>query len=95
MEAEPKMEIVINADKDHKNIALGVDRLKSLIERIERLQEEIKELQKDVNDVFAEAKSVGYDVKIMRAVIRLRKMNAVDRDEQEYLLDTYKKALEL
>lgn len=95
MEEEPKMEIVINADKDQKNIALGVDRLKSLIERIERLQEEIKELQKDVNDVFAEAKSVGYDVKIMRAVIRLRKMNAVDRDEQEYLLDTYKKALEL
>lgn len=74
---------------------MGVDRLKSLIERIERLQEEIKELQKDVKDVFAEAKSVGYDVKIMRAVIRLRKMNAVDRDEQEYLLDTYKKALEL
>lgn len=95
METEPKMEIVINADKDPKNIALGVDRLKSLIERIERLQEENKELQKDVNDVFAEAKSVGYDVKIMRAVIRLRKMNAVDRDEQEYLLDTYKKALEL
>lgn len=95
MEAEPKMEIVINADKDPKNIALGVDRLKSLIERIERLQEEIKELQKDVNDVFAEAKSIGYDVKIMRAVIRLRKMNAVDQDEQEYLLDTYKKALGL
>lgn len=95
MEEEPKMEIVINADKDPKNIALGVDRLKSLIGRIERLQEEIKELQKDVNDVFAEAKSIGYDVKIMRAVIRLRKMNAVDRDEQEYLLDTYKKALEL
>ena len=95
MEEEPKMEIVINADKDPKNVALGVERLKSLIERIEHLQEEIKELQKDVNEIFAEAKAVGYDVKIMRAVIRLRKMNAVDRDEQEYLLDTYKKALEL
>lgn len=95
MEEEPKMEIVINADKDPKNIALGVERLQSLIERIEYLQEEIKDIQNDVKDVFAEAKSVGYDVKIMREVIRLRKMRAIDRDEQEYLLDTYKKALGL
>lgn len=95
MEAEPKMDIIKEADEKNNIEIVGVERLQSLIERIERLQEEIKELQKDVNDVFAEAKSVGYDVKIMRAVIRLRKMNAVDRDEQEYLLDTYKKALEL
>lgn len=95
MEEEPKMEIVINADKDPKNVALGVDRLKSLIERIERLQEEIKEIQNDVKDIFAEAKSCGFDVKIMREIIKLRKMNAVDRDEQEYLFDTYKKALGL
>lgn len=95
METEPRMEIVMNADKDPKNVALGVDRLRSLIERIERLQEEVKEIQSDIKDIFAEAKAVGYDVKIMREVIKLRKMNAVDRDEQEYLIDTYKRALEL
>ena len=83
METEPRMEIVMNADKDPKNVALGVDRLRSLIERIERLQEEVKEIQSDIKDIFAEAKAVGYDVKIMREVIKLRKMNAVDRDEQE------------
>lgn len=95
METEPRMEIVINTDKDPKNVALGVDRLRSLIERIERLQEEVKEIQSDIKDIFAEAKAVGYDVKIMREVIKLRKMNAVDRDEQEYLIDTYKRALGL
>lgn len=95
METEPRMEIVMNADKDPKNVALGVDRLRSLIERIERLQEEVKEIQSDIKDIFAEAKAVGYDVKIMREVIKLRKMNAVDRDEQEYLIDTYKRALRL
>lgn len=95
METEPRMEIVMNADKDPKNVALGVDRLRSLIERIERLQEEVKEIQSDIKDIFAEAKAVGYDVKIMREVIKLRKMNAVGRDEQEYLIDTYKRALGL
>lgn len=95
METEPRMEIVMNADKDPKNVALGVDRLRSLIERIERLQEEVKEIQSDIKDIFAEAKAAGYDVKIMREVIKLRKMNAVDRDEQEYLIDTYKRALGL
>lgn len=95
METEPRMEVVMNADKDPKNVALGVDRLRSLIERIERLQEEVKEIQSDIKDIFAEAKAVGYDVKIMREVIKLRKMNAVDRDEQEYLIDTYKRALGL
>lgn len=95
METEPRMEIVMNADKDPKNVALGVDRLRSLIERIERLQEKVKEIQSDIKDIFAEAKAVGYDVKIIREVIKLRKMNAVDRDEQEYLIDTYKRALGL
>ena len=45
--------------------------------------------------MFAEAKSAGFDVKIMRAILKLRKMNAADRDEQEFLLDTYRKALDL
>ena len=70
-------------------------RLRSLIERIERLEEEKKAIASDIKDIFAEAKSAGFDVKIMKAVIKLRKMNAADRDEQEFLLDTYKKALDI
>ena len=73
----------------------AADRLRSLIERIERLEEEKKALSGDIRDVFAEAKSAGFDVKIMRAILKLRKMNAADRDEQEFLLDTYRKALDL
>ena len=74
---------------------IAADRLRSLIERIERLEAEKKALSGDIRDVFAEAKSAGFDVKIMRAILKLRKMNAADRDEQEFLLDTYRKALDL
>ena len=74
---------------------IAADRLRSLIDRIERLEEEKKALSGDIRDVFAEAKSAGFDVKIMRAILKLRKMNAADRDEQEFLLDTYRKALDL
>lgn len=74
---------------------IAADRLRSLIERIERLEEEKKALSGDIRDVFAEAKSAGFDVKIMRAILKLRKMNAADRDEQEFLLDTYRKAIDL
>ena len=74
---------------------IAADRLRSLIERIERLEEEKKAISSDIRDIFAEAKSAGFDVKIMRAVIKLRKMNAADRDEQEFLLDTYRKALDI
>ena len=95
MEKEPKMDIINEADEKNNIEIVGVERLQSLIERIERLQEEIKEIQNDVKDIFAEAKSCGFDVRIMREIIKLRKMNEVDRDEQEYLLDTYKKALGL
>lgn len=74
---------------------LAVDRLRSLIERIERLEEEQKALSSDIRDIFAEAKSAGFDVKIMRTIIKLRKMTAADRDEQETLLETYRRALDL
>lgn len=75
----------------------GIDnkRLKSLIERVERLEEEKKAIASDIRDIFAEAKAIGFDVKIMRAIIKLRNMNAADRDEQEFLLDTYKRALDM
>jgi uncharacterized protein (UPF0335 family) len=69
------------------------DRLKSFIERIERLEEEKKALAEDIKEVFSEAKSVGFDVKIMRQLIRIRRMDEDDRDEQEALLDTYLRAI--
>ena len=72
---------------------VAADQLRSYIERIERLEEEKKSLADDVRDVFAEAKGNGFDTKTMRQVIRLRKMEAADRQEQEHMLDLYLIAL--
>jgi uncharacterized protein (UPF0335 family) len=72
---------------------VAADRLKSYIERIERLEEERTALGADIREVYAEAKSAGFDTKIMRQVIKLRKMDESDRQEQEHLLDLYKRAL--
>ena len=94
-EKEPNLPPVDEADNDPKNIQLSSDRLRSLIERIERLEEEKKAISSDIRDIYAEAKGAGFDVKIMRAIIKLRKMNAADRDEQEFLLETYRKALDI
>jgi uncharacterized protein (UPF0335 family) len=74
---------------------IAADQLRLFIERIERLEEEKKGMADDIRDVYAEAKGQGYDVKTMRAIIRLRKMEKNARDEAEYLLDTYKAALGL
>ena len=74
---------------------IASDRLRSLIERIEKLEEDKKEIATDIREVFAEAKSAGFDVKIMRAVLKLRKMDAADRDEQETLIEVYRKALDM
>jgi uncharacterized protein (UPF0335 family) len=67
--------------------------LRQFIERIERLEEEKKALAEDIKEVFAEAKSNGFDVKIMRKVISLRKIEPAELDEQETLIDLYKQAL--
>lgn len=69
------------------------DRLRLLIERIERFEEEKKGINDDITDAYNEGKAVGYDVKIMRAIVRLRKMKPDDRREMDLLLDTYKSAL--
>lgn len=74
---------------------VAADQLRLLIERIERLEEERKGVADDIKDVYAEAKSVGYDVKTIRAVVRLRKMESHVRQESEALLETYKAALGL
>ena len=71
------------------------DRLRRLIERFERLEEGKRGIADDIRDVYAEAKAVGYDPKIMRQVVRLRKMKPDDRNEMEMVLDTYKAALGL
>jgi uncharacterized protein (UPF0335 family) len=69
------------------------DRLRLLCERIEGLEEEKKVISDDIKDVYSEAKALGYDVKIIRQIVRLRKMEADDRREMETILDLYKKAL--
>ncbi len=69
------------------------DALKSYIERVERLEEEKKEIAEQVSDVFKEAKGNGFDIKIMKEMIKLRKMDAADRSEQEELIELYKHAL--
>lgn len=72
---------------------VAADQLRLLIERIERLEEEKKGIGDDIKDVYAEAKATGYDVKIIRQIVRLRKMPVHDRQEMEALLETYKAAL--
>ena len=72
---------------------IAADRLRSLIERIERLEEERKSLGDDIKDIYAEAKSAGFDVKVLRQVIRIRKQEPADVEEQETLLDLYRRAL--
>jgi uncharacterized protein (UPF0335 family) len=72
---------------------IAADRLRSIIERIERLEEERKALSSDIKDIFAEAKSAGFDVKVLRQLIRIRKQEPADVEEQETLLDVYRRAL--
>lgn len=79
----------------HNSNNVAADQLRLFIERIERLNEERKGISDDIRDVFSEAKSQGYDAKIMREAIRLRKMETHDRQEYEATLDTYKSALGL
>ncbi len=69
------------------------DQLRLLIERVERLEEEKKGVSEDIRDVYSEAKAFGFDAKIMRQIVRLRKMTKDDRAEMEAILETYKKAL--
>jgi uncharacterized protein (UPF0335 family) len=69
------------------------DQLKAFVERIERVHDERKELSNDVRDIYAEAKANGYDVKALRAVIRIRSQDAAERKEHEAILETYLHAL--
>ena len=71
----------------------AVDQLRSIIERIERLEEEKKAISEDIKDVYAESKGNGYDVKALRTIIRLRKQDPNERQEEESILETYMQAL--
>jgi uncharacterized protein (UPF0335 family) len=81
------------SEEQLKTGGVAADRLRSLVERIERLEEERKALASDIKDIYAEAKSAGFDVKVLRQLIRIRKQEAAEVEEQETLLDVYRRAL--
>ena len=72
---------------------IAAERLRSLVERIERLNGERKELGDDIKEIFAEAKSAGFDVKVMRVLIKIREQDVAAVEEREALLDVYRRAL--
>ena len=72
---------------------IAVDRLRSIVERVERLEAERKALGDDIKDVFTEAKSAGFDVKVIKQIIAIRKKDPSDVEELETLLDLYRRAL--
>lgn len=80
-------------DSDTQVGGIAADRLRSIIERVERLEEERKALAADIKDIFTEAKSAGFDVRTVKQIIRLRKQEPAEIEEQETLLDIYRRAL--
>ena len=79
--------------EETQNGPIASDRLRSLVERIERLEQERTLLGTDIKDIYTEAKSAGFDVKVLRQVIRLRKLEPAEAEEQETLLDLYRRTL--
>jgi uncharacterized protein (UPF0335 family) len=80
-------------EHESPSTSFAKDQLKAIIERIERLEEEKKTISDDIRDVYAEAKGNGFDVKALRTIVRLRKQDANERQEQETILETYMQAL--
>jgi uncharacterized protein (UPF0335 family) len=81
------------AEKEQPATRFAKDQLKAIIERIERLEEEKKATSDDIRDVYAEAKGNGFDVRALRSIVRLRKLDTDERREQQEVLDTYMHAL--
>ena len=77
------------------SVWIAGDQLRTIVERIENVEEEIKELTEAKKEIYQEAKGNGFDVKILREVIRVRKQDQKERDEQETLLDTYLEAIKV
>jgi uncharacterized protein (UPF0335 family) len=82
-----------NSEATEPATRFAKDQLKSIIERIERLEEEKKTISDDVRDVYTEAKGNGFDVKALRTIVRMRKQDANERQEQETILEMYMQAL--
>ncbi|MGB0570488.1 MAG: DUF2312 domain-containing protein [Alphaproteobacteria bacterium] len=74
-------------------VGIAADRLRSFIERVERLEEDRANLNADIREVYSEAKSAGFDAKTMRQIVRLRKLEPAERQEQEHLLEVYRNAI--
>ena len=88
--------VATRAKDDREDAEVGgiaADRLRSIVERIERLEEERRGLADNIKDIFAEAKSAGFDVKVVRQIISIRKKEPAEVEEQETLLDLYRRAL--
>ena len=83
----------VSAVKEAPATRFAKDQLRTIIERVERLEEEKKAIADDIRDVYTEAKGNGFDVKALRTVVRLRKQDKQEREEQEAILDTYLQAL--
>ncbi len=75
-------------------VGIAGDRIRSLIERVEHIEEEIKALNEAKKEVFAEAKGEGFDVKVLKEILKLRKQDKEERDEQDSLLDLYMRAMD-
>jgi uncharacterized protein (UPF0335 family) len=85
--------MALDATAEEKPTNVAGDRLRSIVDRIERLEEERKALGSDIKDIYAEAKSAGFDVKVLRQLIRIRKQEPAEIEEQETLLDVYRRAI--
>jgi uncharacterized protein (UPF0335 family) len=88
----------MNTPIGHNKIRVGgvaVEQLKSIIDRVEKLEEEKAGISADIRDVFAEAAGNGFDVKAIRTILKLRKLDAQEREEAQHTLDTYKRALQM
>jgi uncharacterized protein (UPF0335 family) len=92
-EIEAISDTIHNRKRDPNADGIAADRLRSIVERIERLSEEVKALQSDVKDIFTEAGSAGFDKKVLRQLIKIRKAEPAEIEEQETLLDIYRRAL--
>jgi uncharacterized protein (UPF0335 family) len=85
--------MALDATADEKPTNVAGERLRSIVDRIERLEEERKALGSDIKDIYGEAKSAGFDVKVLRQLIRIRKQEPAEIEEQETLLDVYRRAI--
>ena len=83
----------VAAEKEQASVRFAKDQLKAFVERIEKLEEEKKTISDDIRDVYAESKANGFDVKALRAIVRLRKIEPTEREEQDAILETYMNAL--